>query len=561
MTQPTVSFGQIVTNQVKLVVWDLDDTFWQGTLSEEPVSAIQDNLDLVIALARRGIVSSICSKNERSSVESELGRMGVWEYFVLPSISFASKGRSIRSVVDALQLRPENVVFIDDNPSVLAEAAFTCPGIMCLDDPSRLAAQLDCAHLQGSADSELTRLSHYRLLAARYDSKLNSDDGDEEFLRQSEIRIDIDYEVEPHFDRIIELINRSNQLNYTKIRIVTDQDQAAFRRSLDAFGFKAGIVKARDKYGDYGVIGFFMTLATLREYKLEHFVFSCRVMNMGVEQYVYGFLNRPNIDVVPPVATPIDQYLAVDWIEIGSSHEIVSKLRQQRIVLIGGCDMLQLSTYCSSQSTEFTNRDNDGIIKRLDDPFLILDDPELVRASAVRSTIPAFDYADMLDLRAAVGSADALILSLYRMMEINYFRGTDGLVVRFDEDAVKSILRGDRALWFVRNFHFVEYSHAERQDLVRASLQWLSENSREECKIIVLLENIRRLDKYPDEIFHRASYNEFVTDQADKIAKVRFVDVNRVTNEKWLFDDGFHMKRQGYHELAAAINEVIDRDG
>ncbi|MFA6118234.1 MAG: hypothetical protein WC729_29885 [Sphingomonas sp.] len=558
MTQPTAPSGQIVNNQVKLVVWDLDDTFWQGTLSEEPITPIQNNIDLVIALAHRGIVSSICSKNEKSSVESELGRMGVWEYFVLPSISFASKGRSIRNVIDALQLRPENVVLIDDNPSVLAEAAFTCPGIMCLDNPSRLAAQMDCTHLQGSADSDLTRLSHYRLLAARYDSKLNSDEGDEEFLRQSEIRIDIDYEVESHFDRIIELINRSNQLNYTKIRIVTDEDKDAFHQSLDAFGFKAGIVRAWDKYGDYGVVGFFMTLATLREYKLEHFVFSCRIMNMGIEQFVYDFLNRPTIDVVPPVATPIDKYPAVDWIEIGASHEIVSKLRQQRIVLIGGCDMLQLSTYCSSQSVEFTNRDNDGIIKRLDDPFLILDDPELVCASPMRSMIPAFDHADMADLRAAVSNADALILSLYRMMEINYFRGTDGLIVRFDEDAVKSILQGDRALWFVRNFHFVEYSHAERQGLVRASLEWLSENSSEECKIIVLLENIRRLDKYPDEIFHRASYNELITDQASKIEKVQFVDVNQAINERWLFDDGFHMKRQGYHELAAGINELID---
>lgn len=553
-----MSAGHIITNQVKLVIWDLDDTFWRGTLSEEPVAAIQSNIDLVIALARRGIVSSICSKNERSVVEKELGRMDIWAYFVLPSISFESKGRSIRNLIDALQLRPENVVFIDDNPSVLAEAAFTCPGILCFDHPSRLAAQLDCAHLQGSADDELLRLNHYRLLATRYDSKLDSAGGDEEFLRQSDIRIDIDYEVEVHFDRIIELINRSNQLNYTKIRIISDEDKVAFRQSLDAFGFKAGVVRAWDRYGDYGIVGFFMTLATLREYKLEHFVFSCRIMNMGIEQFVYDFLNRPTIDIVEPVATPIDKYPAVDWIEIGKGNAIVSTLRRQRIVLIGGCDMLQLSTYCSSRSTEFTNRDNDGLIKRLDDPFLMLDDPEEVRASPLRSMIPAFNHDDMVDLRNAVGNADALILSLYRMMEINYFKGSDGLVVRFDEDAVKSILEGDRGLWFVRNFHFKEYSHAERQDLVRAALKWLSENSKEGCKIIVLLENTRRLEMYPDEVFHRTSYNNLITGLATDMVKLRLVDINHATSDKWLFDDGFHMKRQGYYELASAINEVID---
>ena len=51
-----------VTSPVKLVVWDLDDTFWNGTLSEEAVTPVAENIALVKQLAARGIISSICSK-------------------------------------------------------------------------------------------------------------------------------------------------------------------------------------------------------------------------------------------------------------------------------------------------------------------------------------------------------------------------------------------------------------------------------------------------------------------------------------------------------------------
>ena len=103
----------------------------------------------------------------------------------------------------------------------------------------------------------------------------------EEFLRQSDIRIEIDYAVEPHIDRVIELVNRSNQLNYTKIRIETEQDKETFLADLKAFGFNAGIVRLWDKYADYGMVGFFMTLATLREFRLV-------ALRLLVQSHEYG---------------------------------------------------------------------------------------------------------------------------------------------------------------------------------------------------------------------------------------------------------------------------------
>ncbi|HEY9676995.1 MAG TPA: hypothetical protein V6C76_03260 [Drouetiella sp.] len=547
-----------IEKTVKLVIWDLDDTFWQGTLSEEAIVPNFHNVELVKTLAARGIISSICSKNESQAVEEQLRKLDVWDYFVLPSISFQPKGINIASIISALQLRAENVVFIDDNPSVLAEAAFHCPGLVCLDNPALLAAQMNSPVLQGKADEQLSRLKQYQQLAQKFESRKNAGVNDEDFLRQSEIKVNIDFAVEEYMDRILELINRSNQLNYTKIRVETEEQKEHFEYMLKSFGFMAGVVKVSDKYADYGVVGFFLRRAFLSEHRLEHFVFSCRIMNMGVEQYVYDYLNRPDVEVQGDVANPIMSFDKVDWITEVSKDEALFKLRDLQLVLIGGCDLLQVSTYCSCHSSEFTNRTQNGIMKRLDDPFFILGHPGRVRASELRPRIPACTADEMDQLNSALKTADAIIVSFYRMMEPNYFKGADNLPFRLDQDSLTEILAGEDAIWFVRNFTFANYSHDELNDLIAMSFDRLAVSTKRDAKIVVLLEDTRKLEDNPEEFALKNLYNEFVIKQCARIEKLRFLDVNRAVDKKWLFDDGFHLARQGYHQLSKAIMKVID---
>ena len=278
---------------------------------------------------------------------------------------------------------------------------------------------------------------------------------------------------------------------------------------------------------------------------------------MGIEQFVHEAINKPVIEIAEPVANQLDSFPVVDWIGFRSGDDVVANLRDIRIVVIGGCDMLQLSTYCSANSTEFTNRDVGGVIKRLDDPFLLLSDPEAVRTSTLREHVPAFIHQEMIELRAATQAADAVVVSLYRMMEINYFRGRDGLTgLRLDEDAVLQILRSDRGLWFIRNFAYVEFSHEERQNLIRAFLEKLSALVPGHGRIIVILETAQT-GKISDRSSARTLYNDFIVGLSNLMPNVQCIDIYQVANEKWVFDDGFHMSRQGYFELARAVRELV----
>lgn len=74
-------------NKLKLVIWDLDNTFWHGIISEEKITYDEQNNNLVKKLNQHGVVNSICSKNDFAVCEKELSSSGLWDQFVFPSIS------------------------------------------------------------------------------------------------------------------------------------------------------------------------------------------------------------------------------------------------------------------------------------------------------------------------------------------------------------------------------------------------------------------------------------------------------------------------------------------
>ena len=72
----------IQLDTVKLIIWDLDETFWSGTLSEGGVRIPEENVQLIKDLTSCGIIQSICSKNDLEPAKTVLQESGIWDYFV-----------------------------------------------------------------------------------------------------------------------------------------------------------------------------------------------------------------------------------------------------------------------------------------------------------------------------------------------------------------------------------------------------------------------------------------------------------------------------------------------
>lgn len=342
---------------VRLVVWDLDETFWRGTLTEGGIEYLEENANIVIELAKRGIMSSICSRNDLQQVKTILEEKQIWDYFIFPSINWDAKGLRLKSLVEAVQLRPETIIFIDDNPMNLNEAKHFIPEIQ-VSNESIIPNILSLSIFQGKDDSSLSRLAQYKVLESKKIDEIAAGGDTKEFLRSSGIKVVIDANVEGNLDRAVELINRTNQLNFTKIRLSENIEVAKdeLRLLLSDYSICAGLIRVYDKYGDYGYCGLYIERRVVHHGSgLLHYCFSCRTLGMGVEKWLYNQLGRPHITIVGEVLSDIiGMEDPVDWIslddgkskqEIKSADCLMPIVQDVRIGFRGACDLLVLSHY------------------------------------------------------------------------------------------------------------------------------------------------------------------------------------------------------------------------
>ncbi|MBV9571349.1 MAG: hypothetical protein JO056_08920 [Alphaproteobacteria bacterium] len=547
----------MIANRVKLVIWDLDDTFWEGSLEEGGITAVPANIETVRQLALRGIISSICSKNDFERSKAKLVELDIWDHFVFPIISFDPKGWAVAEMIAGAGLRAENVLFIDDNTLNLEEVKFFNPGIMAAHPADVLHVLLAHPHLAGKPDPELSRLNQYRFLQRKVEERETTALSNEEFLRASNIRITFDYDVAGNFDRVVELINRTNQLNYTKKRLETPEELDEFRQQLERFGYHAGCIRAADKYGDYGLIGFFLLRRRSHIKRLVHFVFSCRTMHMGIEQYVYEKLGRPDIDISPPVSYSPDTHSRIDWIGDGDGESgWDSGVGSQKLLLLGGCDLLQLTAYCSTNRVEFVNRNEGKFRIRYDDPGFVLSDREAIRANNVIRNIPGWTYADALAFDKALADSELIMISLWSGMNGTYHDVTGELQVRLADPDARRIRKRDPG-WFDANFREARMTDPERIKLVLRSFDAIRERAGN--GMIFLIGSCTLGAEKQKQADRRRAYNVACRKYcAEHSARFRYVDVDAIVPPETVIRN-FHFNRAGYHALARYIRAAADR--
>jgi FkbH-like protein len=399
---------KILNNKIKLVIWDLDDTFWAGTVSEESILPIKQNILIIKELTKRGIINSISSKNNFEDVKKELEALEVWDYFVFPQVSWDPKGKIIRDLLETLNLRPENTLFVDDNILNLNEALFFSPNLnVCL--PEFLDNILDNEYLKGKDDSNHTRLAQYKNLEKKQTDFAKSQVSNIEFLKESFITVKIHTDCINEIERIHELVERTNQLNYTKNRVSLEE----LRSQINDEFTSSGYIKVTDKYGDYGISGFYL----VRNGELVHFLFSCRTMNMYIESWVYKQLHNPRLVIIGEVAMQLDITEDLSFIN-NPNNKIENSADGQihgdaRILMLGGCDLDQIVFYLNYDlmHTEFNYVNSLNLNVHKDHTYLIRQFGNL--NSDQLETIKELPILDIEDVNIKINSInwDILIFS------------------------------------------------------------------------------------------------------------------------------------------------------
>ena len=271
----------------KCVVFDLDNTLWEGILLETDDIKLRPFVpELLQKLDERGILLSVASKNAHDHAIAKLRDLGIEEYFLFPKINWGPKSDSIKQIAKDIDIGLDTFIFVDDNPFELDEVSRTLPVVECI-DVSKIETLLTHPRLAGSSSREArTRRQMYRASMVRNEMQSSFGDDYMSFLKSSAIRLTIRPDRQEDFERIAELVQRTNQLNFSGHKYTRDELLKLFQDPL----LERYVLVCEDKFGQYGTIGFCMARSNGATVHIEDLMLSCRVQGKLIESALFAHL-------------------------------------------------------------------------------------------------------------------------------------------------------------------------------------------------------------------------------------------------------------------------------
>tara|TARA_R110002049_G_scaffold309268_1_gene519512 strand:- start:15736 stop:17598 length:1863 start_codon:yes stop_codon:yes gene_type:complete len=279
---------QLSGKPVKAVIWDLDNTVWDGVLTEDGENHIHAKsfiLDTIKTLDSRGIVQSVASKNDHEFAKRTLQRLGIWDFFVFSKINWQPKSGNAKAIIADLNINADSVLFVDDSEFERAEVSASVPTIRCL-HPDDIELAMSHANLNPVVSQEgASRRQSYQAAETRA-SVANEFDDYEQFLVSCELEMEIREMAEADLQRSFELVTRTNQLNFSGTRY-SQEELKEISLQPDSHIYLA---TCRDRFGDYGTVGIAITEQVDDERIVSEFALSCRVQSKRVEHFFLWWL-------------------------------------------------------------------------------------------------------------------------------------------------------------------------------------------------------------------------------------------------------------------------------
>jgi FkbH-like protein len=328
----------------KLLITDLDNTFWSGIIGDDGVESVEflDSKNGLIhslyqkflrLLSSEGVVLAVCSKNSPEVIEQAFEVLELpcpKDRFALISANWGAKSQNIKDICARLNLLPSSAVFVDDNDFELDEVSREIPELEFVKFPdaidklpeflSRLRAYFCRLRIDDGAEN---RIKSYQTASERDVFSLETPSHNyQAYLKSLNMSLRINRVADRSNSRVLELINKTNQFNLNGRRLTaTDYDNKL--KNADVFS-----VSLEDKNMDFGIIGALVVDKIKNGYVFSTAVLSCRVFSRGIETAMFDSISKAllrrdtssviSIDYVPterngPVASivaslPEDQF-------------------------------------------------------------------------------------------------------------------------------------------------------------------------------------------------------------------------------------------------------------
>jgi len=293
-----------IRRPVRLIVTDLDNTLWDGVVGEigwkevglNPLEKGYAHLlyqKYLLGLKKAGVLLAISSKNTLEVAKKVFDKREEmilkFDDFVSHQINWEPKSKGINKILQELNLTETGTVFIDDSKFEREEVRSQLPNLIVPELPEEIedwSPYLATSGIFGLGDIKAEDLNRNKMYEAERKRKKDASQHNsyEEFLQNSELKIFPEIACKNNFERILELIHKTNQFNLRTQRHSL-QELQKFKDREETFFY---CYRLKDKYSDYGIISVFIAENKFNYWNIDTWLMSCRAMGRGVENAVFN---------------------------------------------------------------------------------------------------------------------------------------------------------------------------------------------------------------------------------------------------------------------------------
>ncbi len=301
---PFLSFN--VANIIKSIlgknkkgyVLDLDNTLWGGVIGDDGADNIEIGPEETVGQAylefqrylkdnkQLGILLNVDSKNDEENAIAGLNHPDSVlkpDDMIVIKANWEPKDINFSSIASELNLLPESLVFVDDNPAERHIISGRLPDV-CTPEIGAVQDYIQILDRSGFFETtifscdDIVRNQMYKENAQRkqQESKFTKY---EDYLKSLEMKAEINTFVPTFMARIAQLTNKSNQFNLTTKRYTKEEIEIISKEKdyITIYG------KLWDKFGDNGVVS--VAIGRIRDTvcHIELWLMSCRVLKRGME--------------------------------------------------------------------------------------------------------------------------------------------------------------------------------------------------------------------------------------------------------------------------------------
>ena len=294
---------QLFEFKYKVIILDADNTLWNGVIDEvgyKKINFLNKKKKInyltfqkkIKKLKNKGLILTLCTKNDLSSVKN------VFKYnfkkmilkltdFLIVKANWYPKYKNILAIQKKLGLSIENSIFIDDSNFEIDSVNTMLPKIDTQNylefknyhkniDKILISENLKVT----KEDKNRNKLYSEEFKRSNEKDKFNNFNN---YIKNLNIILDIKKNSLKDIFRIAQLTQRTNQFNSSTIRmneldikkIINDSNKTIYQCS------------AKDKFGNYGIIGLAIIEFENQTATITSFLMSCRSLGREIESYFF----------------------------------------------------------------------------------------------------------------------------------------------------------------------------------------------------------------------------------------------------------------------------------